>query len=67
MFHRVKDAAKDLNLSERFLRKLIAEQRIPYYRLSKRTIRVDLNELREHMRSVAEGTLQTEPEAGSDG
>jgi excisionase family DNA binding protein len=63
MFHRVKDAAKDLNLSERFLRQLIAEQRIPYYRLSKRTIRVDLEELREYMRSTAESAANASKES----
>ena len=57
MFTRVSDAAKALSVSERFLRQLIAEQRIPFYRLSKRTLRVDLNELREHMRLIAEGKI----------
>jgi excisionase family DNA binding protein len=55
MFHNVKDASRRLNISERFLRKLIAEGRIPYYRLSERTLRVDLNELRDYMRLIAEG------------
>ena len=55
MFTRIADAAKQLSISERFLRQLIAEKRIPFYRLSKRTLRVDLNELRDYMRLIAEG------------
>lgn len=55
MFHTIKAAAKEFNISERFLRKLIAEKRIPYYRLSPRTLRVDVVELRDLMRLIAEG------------
>jgi excisionase family DNA binding protein len=53
MFTRVAEAAKQLSVSERFLRQLIAENRIPFYRLSQRTLRVDLNELRDYMRLAA--------------
>ena len=55
MFTPIADAAKALNVSERFLRQLIADSRIPFYRLSPRTLRVDLNELRDYMRLIAEG------------
>jgi excisionase family DNA binding protein len=55
MFTRIADAAKELSVSERFLRQLIAEGRIPFYKLSKRTLRVDLNELRDYMRLITEG------------
>jgi excisionase family DNA binding protein len=55
MMTRVKHAAKDLDVSERFLRQLIAENRIPFYRLSARTLRVDVAELRDLMRLIAEG------------
>lgn len=48
-------AAKALSVSERFLRQLIAENGIPFYRLSPRTLRVDLDELRDYMRLIAEG------------
>jgi excisionase family DNA binding protein len=48
-------AAKELSVSERFLRQLIAKNRIPFYRLSSRTLRLDLNELRGLMRLIAEG------------
>ena len=54
MFTRIADAAMQLSISERFLRQLIAEQRIPFYRLSKRTLRVDLDELRDYMKHIAE-------------
>ena len=54
MFTRIADAAKQLSVSERFLRQLIAESRIPFYRLSERTLRVDLNELRDYMRLAAQ-------------
>lgn len=47
-------AAEELSVSERFLRQLIAENRIPFYRLSARTLRVDLNELRDYMKHIAE-------------
>jgi excisionase family DNA binding protein len=65
MFHTLKDAATQLHVSERFLRQLIAEKRIPFYRLSARTLRVDLNELRDYMRLIADSkpsadTLQRE-------
>jgi excisionase family DNA binding protein len=55
MFTKLSDAAKALGISERFLRKLIAQNRIPFYRLSPRTLRVDLAELRDYMRLIAEG------------
>jgi excisionase family DNA binding protein len=48
-------AAKEISVSQRFLRQLIAENRIPFYRLSARTLRVDLDELRDYMRLIAEG------------
>jgi len=56
---KLKHAAKELSISERFLRQLIAEGRIPFYRLSKRTLRVDVNELRDYMRLIAEGKPST--------
>ena len=52
---KLKQAAKELSISERFLRQLISENRIPFYRLSKRTLRVDLKELRDCMKLIAQG------------
>ena len=59
-------AAKALSVSERFLRQLIAENRIPYYRLSPRTLRVDLDELRQVMRAIGKGKPIALNEGGVD-
>jgi excisionase family DNA binding protein len=68
MYARIADAAKTLSISERFLRQLIAEKRIPFYRLSQRTLRVDLNELRDYMRLTAERRARgVEGERSGDG
>ena len=63
----MKDAALHLNVSERFLRQLIAENRIPFYRLSPRTLRIDLDELRGYMRRIAQGKPRVEEDEGSSG
>ncbi len=62
----IAQAAKELSLSQRFLRQLIAENRIPFYRLSPRTLRVDLDELRDYMRLIAEGKPTPDDEGGGD-
>ncbi len=54
MLLKLKHAATELSVSERFLRQLIAQGRIPFYRLSKRTLRVDVDELRDYMKLIAE-------------
>ncbi len=66
MMVKLKHAATELSVSERFLRTLIAEHRIPYYRLSERTLRVDLEELRDYMRLIAEGTPTPNDEGAGD-
>ncbi len=66
MLTRIAVAAKELNVSERFLRQLIADNRIPFYRFSPRTLRVDLNELRDLMRLIAEGKPSFDDEVPSD-
>lgn len=65
MFTPIADAAKALSVSECFLRQLIAENRIPSYRLSARTLRVDLEELRDYMELIAEGK-PTPDDQGTD-
>ncbi len=55
MFTTVAGAAKALSVSERHLYRLIEEGKIPFYRLSPRTTRLDVDELRDFMRFVAEG------------
>jgi len=62
----IKDAARELHMSQRFLRRLIGENRIPFYRLSERTIRVDLDELRDYMRLIAEGKLVADDQTSED-
>jgi excisionase family DNA binding protein len=64
MLLKLKHAAKELSVSERLLRTLIVEGRIPFYRLSPRTLRVDLDELRDYMRLIAEGKPNVEYDQG---
>lgn len=54
MFVKLKEAAKELKVSERFLRQLVAQNRVTFYKLSERTTRFDLNELRDYMKHNAE-------------
>jgi len=55
MFTSIAEAAKALSISERHLYRLIRENRVPFYNLSPRTTRVDLNELRDYMRLITRG------------
>jgi len=64
MMIKLKHAAKELNVSERFLRQLIAEGRIPFYRLPKRTLRVDLKEIRDYMNTSLKMSISSEREIG---
>ena len=50
-----KQVSKALKVSEELLRKLAREKRIPFYKLSERTLRFDLDEVRSYMRLIAEG------------
>jgi excisionase family DNA binding protein len=50
-----KQAAKAIGVHPQFLRTLVKEGRVPFYKLSERTLRFDLNELRGYMRLIAEG------------
>ena len=61
----VETAAKALNVSESFLRNLVRSREIPCYKLSPRTTRFDLEELRAHMRLLATGALETKSEQSS--
>lgn len=61
-----REASKALKISERHLRRLVAEKRIPFYRLSERTLRFDLSELRDHMRLIAEGRTTPDDEGAGD-
>ncbi len=59
----VEEAAKALNVSESFLRTLVRSRDIPCYRLSPRTTRFDLEELRVHMRLLATGAPETKEDS----
>ena len=60
MFTKLSSAARELGVSEKFLRQLVAQKRIPFYKLSPRTLRVDLDELRDYMRLIANGENEDE-------
>jgi excisionase family DNA binding protein len=49
-----KAAAKELRISEQLLRNLVRDGRVPFYRLSERTLRFDLEEIRDRMKKNAE-------------
>ncbi len=66
MMIKLKHAAMELSVSERFLRQLIRKGQIPFYRLSKRTLRVDMNEVRDYVRMIAEGKPCVDEEESSD-
>jgi excisionase family DNA binding protein len=51
-FVRISEAAEILDVSEALLRKLIVQGKIPSYKLSQKTTRVDLDELREQIRGL---------------
>jgi len=50
-----KQVSKAIGVSEELLRKLAREKRIPFYKLSQRTLRFDLTEVQQFMRMIAEG------------
>jgi len=49
-----KTAAEEIGVNEQFLRKLAREGKIPSYKLSRRTLRFDLDELKAWMKRYAE-------------
>ena len=53
-FVRIAEAAEILDVSEGLLRKLIALGKIPFYKLSEKTTRIDIDELRNCMRVLPE-------------
>ena len=55
MFTKLSEAATVLGVSDKFLRQLIAQKKIPFYQLSPRTLRVDLDEIRNYMKMAPEG------------
>ena len=55
-----KEISKIVGVSEELLRKLARERKIPFYRLSARTLRFNVDEVRDHMRLIAEGKPEVE-------
>ena len=49
----VGEIAKIIGVSPAFLRQLVRDKRIPFYRVSERTARFDIDEVREYMRQNA--------------
>ena len=45
-----REVSKAIGVSQELLRKLAREWRIPFYKLSKRTLRFDLDEIHKFMR-----------------
>ena len=50
----VKTASGAIRVSPTFLRQLAREKKIPFYRLSERTLRFDLDEVRAYMKLAQE-------------
>jgi excisionase family DNA binding protein len=50
-----REVSKAIGVSQELLRKLVREGKIPFYRLSARTLRFDLDEVRDYMKLIAEG------------
>ena len=51
----ITQASKELGISPEHIRRMIRANRWPYYRLGKRGIRVDVGEIRNLGRLIAEG------------
>lgn len=51
----INDAAEYLGVTERTIRKMIADRRLTGYRMSRRVIRLDLNEIDAAMRPMNGG------------
>ena len=51
----IREAAQVLKLSDRHIRRMISEGRWPFYRLGKRMIKLDLEEIKNLGRMIAEG------------
>ena len=60
VFVSIPRAAQLLDCSTTHLYRLIRRGQVPYYKLSPRATRVDLVELRDYMRLLAEGAQEVE-------
>ena len=59
----IRDTAKEFHVSERHVRRMIAEGRWPFFRVGRGAIRLDVEEIKKLGRLAAEGTR----EVGRDG
>jgi excisionase family DNA binding protein len=57
-----REVSKVVGVSQELLRKLAREGKIPFYRLSARTLRFDLDEVRSYMKLIAQGRPQLDDE-----
>jgi excisionase family DNA binding protein len=62
----IQEAAKALNVSDRHVRRMIAEGKYPFYRIGNRAVRLDLEEIKSTSRTLAvkspRGTEETRSE-----
>src|SRR5262245_36138691 len=56
----IREASRAFNVTRDLLYRLIHQGQIPFYRLSPRTLRVDLSELREHLKLITQKGHETE-------
>jgi excisionase family DNA binding protein len=66
LFLSIPEASRQLGISRNHLYHLIRTGRVPFYRLSPRTLRVDLNEMREYMGLLAQGRPTRDDEGEGD-
>ena len=59
MLQSIHETSKALKLSERHVRRMISEGRWPYYRLGRRAIRLDVDEIKKLGKLIAEGKLES--------
>jgi excisionase family DNA binding protein len=49
----IQEAAKALKVSDRHVRRMIAEGKYPFYRIGNRAVRLDLEEIKSASRTLA--------------
>jgi excisionase family DNA binding protein len=49
----IQEAAKELKVSDRHVRRMIAEGKYPFYRIGDRAVRLDLEEIKSASRIIA--------------
>ncbi len=67
MLQSIHETSKAFKLSERHVRRMISEGRWPFYRLGRRAIRIDVDEIKSLGRLIAEGKPEDPEGAGGNG